>query len=528
MWEIKFFNGVPVNNSDQYVMLVSSEGELGWSTDLQFATRALLKPLYEGMKYPTASIPFIITPGPNVTDISTWAQSVRLLFGRDLEVRTLTVLNDGVFYYIDAYLQSLSISGGRGLENYFTGTLVLSETTGTSTLEETDNSSPLVVSGNAPAKPAITISPVTTDMWYVTAIVTDTLGVGVQNHPMVITFDSSIGNATASANYDVYCNGIRVPFRCYSPDTSSTKIWVIVNIRPGSITSFSIYFSNLISNPLADTLDQGGLDMQNSTNSLFIWNSFTISKFPERSGSWRPAKSGVQGSTFYGISGEANSSVRFNVSGSNQPLLNDYDSMLLTLSGVRAASSNALTNLVRTYFSTSALSYVRYRVLYESSWYSAWSATVGSPTSASTALNVPQAVQIVVGIEWAGVDLTAIAYNQVSGAGSGGTFQLALTDVPSIGVTAVQAGKILTGVLSLDTGEYVSFNTVYVIGNLILDIASERIYTSTNIVPVSPTGGIGIVYSSPKGLTLYPGIRTWTNAPNTAATFTWRPRLALV
>jgi hypothetical protein len=216
-------------------------------------------------------------------------------------------------------------------------------------------------------------------------------------------------------NFMAYVNG--VPARIYVVnDGVLTLLWVLVDTASnGSLaTDVDILYGSGISNPLANTLSDGGMGWAHwitttttgftaqSSNTRWAWDDFsTVSSNGLRAGVWRPALTGSHNETAnasYAITSESASSLVISL-GAAGTYDNSADSIRLHV-GAKAGTSSALTGLRRVTANldgSNARAFVKKRVANSSAWTTVWSTT--SNATVTSDIDIDDAVEIAVGLE---------------------------------------------------------------------------------------------------------------------------------
>lgn len=346
---------------------------------------------------------------------------------------------------------------------------------------------------------------------------TDNSGKGVVQYPVIV--DSG---ATQTPSTTVWALVGDVPAPCSV--TLNRYYWVLVNVPAGGFTDVYIVNTGVV-NPNINTLNNGALDAgMTSSLSVLVWDDYRISSHPSKPGQWKakvfPQPAGRPEDMGFGITAESLSGVTFTL---NTPAVgnpNNANAMLCTLP-LPAGLSNALTNLRRitTNHTSGVRSYVRYRTADSEAWVDAWTATTNG--NVTTSLDIDNAVEIVVGIEYTGATPTDGAALALSG-----DFSCALS-TPLSGSLGTTAYRTLNGTITNSTtGQVITFTNFAFPGTgLTIDCSAplgERVKPSA----AGPTFGSVAFSDMTGGFELAPGENTIVEAVAGTVTVRWRDTYA--
>lgn len=365
--------------------------------------------------------------------------------------------------------------------------------------------------------------------WRVT--VTDTGGRGLANYPIMAQFDSRNVGATTSARFACFSLGRLIPHYVNTPNDPNTKIWFRLDCPPSGSATVDIYGGGVIDNTVTnDTLEWAGLKLSSTTisNTNWEWDDFRCSIFPAVTGAWKPVKAGqnVDGVSF-GITVEGAGAVTNLKTGAITPtntitlavkpdstLRNDADALLLVV-GAGAGTTNALTNLYRNMVVTagSVRGRVQYRVAGSSVWQTV--ADMTTTTSSTAALDLDNAVEIMLVLEPLNASANATWEIGITG---GTAAALALTGAPTVSVAAAVTARRVNGVLTNTTnGKTLTFADLY------QDDVALTINCLTRALSVASGPWYGKVSPSDKDnwLTLGVGANAWTDFAGVQSSWAW-------
>jgi hypothetical protein len=471
-------------------------------------------PVQESISYGERQIPFIVIPlaGSGISD-AVFRQRVYQYLAPAGGLRTLAATHDDGSTTLSV---QADITELRKLTNrMFSGTFTVPDPIWRSTTAYTSTTN----GGDFKSLPVVTITPTAGSSTLRRRItVADNTGRGLYNYPILVNYDSSAGDATAAADYAVFVNGRSVPFNVAGMDTATTKIWFRCDVAPSGTTNVDIYYGASINNSLANTYNAGGMDLANSSNTSWVWDTpYAISSAPNATGVWRPGKLGLsQDNTSFGISAESTSSLTLLVDDANGQA-NDADCMICVLGATATAN---LVGLTRGLNSTAQIggivsSFVKYRTPGQTSWtktvLKAWDSTASAPpqteTPTSANISIAGAVEVAIGIEpTEGQPAGNLALS--------GTLTIALTNYPTVTIGGSNAARyISSGSLANSTSSTtITFTDLFCDNEtLTIDCLNKYIVSAAN-----PFYG-SITFSNPDDwFALSPGANTITPTGCTA------------
>lgn len=263
--------------------------------------------------------------------------------------------------------------------------------------------------GNRPVSPSITLTTSTHVTRKRFTVVGAGTGGGLRQYP--VKFDITDAAFTTTNGF-VFVNGVSVPF--FAIGGASGYVWARIDTASNGVTATTVdivYGAALAGvNPLANTMDTGGLQMASAltTNTNWRWNDWSVSGKPALPGAWRPAVSGGDGGAggSFELTTDTGTSVVF-TRYTDSTGAGDADSMILDLGG--GSASGTLTNVTRTTanHTSGVRSFVRYRTAASIRDATAWSAT--SDGTATGSITVTNAVQIAIGVEYTNATPTTAA-----------------------------------------------------------------------------------------------------------------------
>lgn len=288
------------------------------------------------------------------------------------------------------YISSLR----RIQRNVYEGVFIIPDGHWVGTISQSDSVSPVANNGNHKTYPMINLTYSTNSKYRTFQVNMSGVSEQLHDYPITFTTDTTGTSATVASRYIMFINGVSVPFIISVANDVTTKFWVRVNIPKGGTITGTLFYGSAISNPkcslFSDTdslYKRGGMDLTNSTNSIWRWNSFELSSFPFSCGVWKPGKIGIsQPGTSYGMTSEASAGCTFTIE-DDDSLYNDSDSMILVVGGSGGSSGSSLTGLSRTLTLQDSdgiiRSFVRYRTKNSPIWKTAYSLNIDSTTISS-------------------------------------------------------------------------------------------------------------------------------------------------
>ena len=523
------FDGQAVGAATDYTVLISRIGQAPtYSSAPAERARPNQPPVTDRRTYGGLTIPFEVwlTQG-SATATETWAELVRRYFSPLGGVRELLATHDDGSTAIEINVEVTSLR--RESPRKFAGEFRAVEVFWRAQATSTDSSSPLTVAGSYPALPSIAITGTVSNVKRRRVTITDQGGRGLANYLVQIEFDSTGVSAVASSQYIVFYQGRAIPFQIYDPNSTTTWIYVRIDVGPLDSTFVDIFYGDGVTNVTTNnTLEAAGMDLDNASfsNTNWMWDlPFTVSTNPRGAcGSWTATRAGRTFSgTSFAITAEAGASLDIDIRpDSAHP--SDINGFVMVV-GSAAATSNALTGLGRNDgapVGNYAL-YVAYRIAGQVGWTVAYTATSLAGV-VSTAISVPAAVEILVWVEAtdAAADLT-MQFTVVT------ILALALSSaaVPTVSVAAAVTARCLDdNLINSTTGDEIDFDGVYWDDEAItIDCLNQRISTPTNLLYFA---GAGIVPTNPDTwMRLVVGSNAWSLPTNGAAEFSWQSRFAV-
>lgn len=380
MVTITHFNGLQLST-------VNIDCGLPYGNDGPFTAQPNLRsrnnqvPIQESIQYGERTLPFIVVPTGSVTDANFRANVYRYLTPLD-GLRTIQATHDDGSTTITAQADIISLQ--KVQNRMYSGTFLLPDPIWRKSTSSNSTSSPTSASGTYKALPSISITPTSSTLQRRRVTITDnaTTNRGQMNYPILATFDSTLGapGATTSADYIVFDNGRAIPFNVTGHNTASTRIWFRVDIPKGGSKTIDIYYGSSINNTsTADTFVDGGMALASSSNTSWVWDDYSVSTFPTATGVWRPGKLGLSlDNTTFGINSESSSGVTFAVE-NDASLVNDADTMIVTLGSPATANLTGLTRVLTLQDSDGVLrGFVKYRIAGGVSWITASSQSIDS------------------------------------------------------------------------------------------------------------------------------------------------------
>lgn len=524
-------NGTNVNGSTAYRVVFPIDSPMDNAASLTLVPRENDTPLDTGFQVNERSVPFLVSPGTTGVPVSNeqWYQNAMGIFlpeGSKLSIRASWRSQT-----IELFGAVVSIGPLPGSpvndedDSIIAGEFVVPDPVWREIAAETaDATSPLSVSrGNVKPQPTITFTPSTTTLRHRIITITDTLGIGLSNYPIIIAFDSTGISATTTANYIAFINEREIPIYTHNPNNASTRMLIRVNCDPSQSITCHIYYGSSVNNTVtAQALDPLGMAITDAdlTNTHWIWDDFVLSSNPQNvSGVWTLLNTPEIGLHFP-VYTEAAGSLAFQGSTPGTELnTTTPNAAVLILGGSLAGTTNALTGLSRQFtdvLGAPALGgFIKYQPFGTVSFTTAWQ-LAGDNTTVTTAADVDLAVLIYYGVYSNANTLNTVTFS-VSG-----EFALDLTFTPTVNVGAATTARFVNSTLTnTTTGETIQFDNLYMDDTtLIVDCLNKTITSGNGTV----FNRRGIRFSNKeKWFALAIGSNAWTNATNFSASFSWKP-----
>lgn len=304
--------------------------------------------------------------------------------------------------------------------------------------------------------------------------VTDNSGHGLTNYPVVINYAAT---STQSQAF-VLVNGASVPFR---EGSTSAYYWVFVNVPAGGSVTIDIIINTGITNPLSGVLNIGPLDPANTSNANHTWNTWSVKAAPVRTAMWRPADPRINwtdiGVEKYEIDSDSSSATVLRLTAVSSTILRNDASAVLVATGLSGQASSTLTGFSRVMAtnSTSAhRAYVYYRTRDSEYWELAWSVTASA--TVTTSLDLPNAVEIIAGLEYVTAS-SSINSTLTLSWNTSGVFTLLAGQPPTVSAATATTWRLLDGtVTNTDSGQVITFDQ-HIRRDGTLTIAASSDYT---------------------------------------------------
>lgn len=381
--------------------------------------------------------------------------------------------------------------------------------------------------GNVPALPRVALTTSTS----VTRRACTVTGAGAGAGLIATPVGFAVGDSgISSTNVFVFIEGELVPSAVANPGTTSSRVWALVGTASDGTTPtrVDLLYGLGVTNPLASALDAAGMDLAAgaSPNTSWTWNDWDTLDNPARAGAWVPALTGTH-STASGATVAITSSTTASTVislGSAGQYDTSADSLLLTLGGRRAGTSNALASLSRTTAGldgVNARAYVRYRVAGSALWQDAW--TTRANATVTTAIDLDNAVEIAVGLENDGATADPATLT------ISGTATLSVQGAPTVTVVAAETYDRYDGTYTIGSRSITLNNLAVPDGTLTID-ARERTISSSASGPfyqLEVSSDSAIAFSDPDvWLALEPGSNTVSDGLGATDTVTHRDTFA--
>ena len=435
------FDGLTLGYTGDYGAMFESGGDYGVSVSIDQETRRNTYPIVIGhsrnalawqMLLYRPSDSSITTPDFNATIKQTFdpgrnATGVRYLVG---------VAEDGVTELrLPCYVESLTRRADS--INVYDVVLVSPQPYFEDNALTTSLANPATVTndGNVAVLPSVALTTAT----HKTRVSVTVTGVGAGGGVIAYPVRVSIANVGATAtNVFVYVEGVSVPCKVNDAGLVTSAVWFLVDTASdgSTATQVDVIYGTGLLNPLAGTLDDGGMNFATSTNASWTWNDWRVSTFPSRPGTWRLARMGRHSTVpeiSYGQSSEGTSSTTFQI-GAPETYDNEADVMLLNI----GAQGGPLTNLSRVTSGldgTNTSAFVKVRGAGSSVWGVGWTtklnATVTTSISLGPLTSGGYAIEVAAGIENSGTvaDPGAVVLS--------GTVSLTLVTEPIVSASVV-------------------------------------------------------------------------------------------
>lgn len=295
-------------------------------------------------------------------------------------------------------------------------------------------------------------------------------------------YDAGVATALSglsASNFAVFVQSVPVPF--YVMNTGlATYVWTLVDTDSDGTTStkVDILYGGDISNPLANTLLDGGLEWDahtDSTNALWSWNDWSgVKGNPNRPGSWRAGLTGshhpdTDASYAITTTGAGTFVISIGAAGVYD---NSADSIIMDV-GARGTTLANLRRITANLDGTNARAFVRYRLAGSRDWLDAWTSTTNA--TVTTDVSVGNAVEIAIGIENHGAtaDPATLTMTPTS------DVTLSLSGTPTVVIGAATNYDIHTGGAIEIEGRSITFDTYMVPdGTLTIDAETRGITSS--------------------------------------------------
>lgn len=407
------------------------------------------------------------------------------------------------------------------------------------------------VLGNSPTHPTLTVTPYGGTAFYRQITAVDQTGRGLQNHPLMGTVDLSGAGVASASNVELFWQGQPIPFYVNNAGSANATLFWRSDLPPSGTALFDLYYGASVQNTrTANRFDDGGMDLNQTTNQVWHWNDWRVSDFPVANGIWHLGFQG-EATDFCDILEYAGTGVTLAVAtarvsqdpGNPRDPQRQVGNVLALVTGVEAGTITGLkryhyTSLLIDATNVGGTAFVRYQGAGSTDWREAWgnlTAANLSPTTGTAAINVAGAVAIVVGSEdvstvgyTATVDVTMNITNsrlKLSGNSGGTAFSLSLnpSKAPSVTVGAAGTAFVIDDDLTITHPggtTTIDFDRVYLRGTLEIDAAETAITPSTGAFR---TAGEGIVSSDiDQIVVLEPGEHTWTNPAGGSVSVAYR------
>ena len=373
--------------------------------------------------------------------------------------------------------------------------------------------------GNIDVYPSVALTTTATQTWRRCTVTGAGLTNGLQAYPVRLDLAASPTPATVL----VFVNGAPATFYL-----DASRLWTLVDTHPDGVTATTIdvVYGAGISNPRAQRLDMGGLNPTTSTNSLWVYRSFSARVNQGYAGQWRPELLGRQ--TFeqpfsFGLADSGGTAATVTYSSNQRDYDSDADALVVDVpSGVSIlynatrVTSATLVNLQWA---------VRSRLANDVTWQTVATGRAAGTTTSTDISSVANAIQLALVTETylasgggtANNPAGSVTFNVYSGIAY---MRILLAQPPAVTINPAQTLDWHNGTLRLGNGPGVTFSRFMVpSGTLTIDAQAGAISSS---VPDAPMFG-GVSFDDPGVmLELAPGDNTLTAPPGSTATVSWR------
>jgi hypothetical protein len=305
--------------------------------DASVSGRAWTRPRLDALTPQTRTLELVAWKTDPAVTIEEYRRRLSRVFAPETGERLLVVERaDGTQVQLLAWCSGIAYRGESEADARVT--LETREIAWQAVAESTSSGPTVTASGNVRARARIVVpgtsgTPCTRRRY----AVTDRCGRGVGGYPLLLS-DSWSASARRTV---VFQNGLLVPFR-----VAGDKLWTRVDLPPDGTTYVDVYSGSGVDNTVtADALDDGGLDLEASTNTSWHWYAVRAGRNPlAAAGAWR------FGRTFahpqerdyrFGVLVDSETTARLAAADPVMPesahLIDDYDSVVC-VTGVEIAS----------------------------------------------------------------------------------------------------------------------------------------------------------------------------------------------
>lgn len=345
------FDGHAINGSSSYTVELRSTNPITHDVGVNLITRRNTASLLDSITVNPIEYLLIVTPTDAATAYATWKTNVQQWFSpsnSDVTRFLVGTVDDGTTAQIELVVVSRKLVRDTGV--IAKGSVRYDVVVRApwpfweSTATITTSTSPIINAGNAIALPSIAFTSAVHKSRRITTVVGAGAGGGLVSYPVLFTLNDA---AATSGGTFVFIEGVSVPTYVVNSGGGTSKVWALVDTASdgSTLTHIDIVYGTGLSNPLGQTLDMGGMDATNSTNTQWQWSDFRINRWPSRPGTWRPVAAGNHNTSAqisYGIINEGSGTITFTI-GTPGQYDNSADGMVLVV-GSKAGSSNAITS----------------------------------------------------------------------------------------------------------------------------------------------------------------------------------------
>jgi hypothetical protein len=539
MVQITHFDGTQLS-SIGIAAFIPANNEPGTTVSVGLTQRADMFPVATSYSYNEKNLVIQLTPTSG-TSLTTFYTNVNRyfnpsggLFSADKK-RLLQGLHDNGSTVINANVYINSVQ--RDSINLYSVNITNPDGIWSSTTLVTDTTSTLANGGNTNVYPNIELTFAGSQRYRIITWSVQASRLGIVDYPITFTTDTTGAGATADINYIFFVNGVSIPITISAANSATSKFWARVSCNAGeTVTGYLFYGTNIVNSKCTAfaasgiPYNAGGMDLTNSTNTLWIWTGGDITTYPFAPGVWKPGKTGVsQEGTSYGLTFSAGAWTGFAIENDNS-LANDADSMVLVVGHNGVGTSNDFEGFILDMDMQDSdgilRSFVKYRVKDNPAWFILEQNTIDSTTVSSFPasnsvdhdafpMDPEKAVEIAIGVEAAEGQPRGTLNILNMG------LQVRISS-PTINVGSATAASVTSSSTVLTVGsQTMAIKKAYIAGTVInVDCKNKRVTYPANVfslVSLAFTGAGEDWISLPPGNTAF----SWAGTTPSTTTFTY-------